>query len=119
MTAIVMLVTAMFAVAGIGAIRTISQVSIAKDHCFQLAAGASRSGAQMLGVEDASGASQVMSDQDAYAGAMRWLAVNATTGAVTTSPDTVSVSVSERISTPFGSYTLHASASAHSNPVAS
>ncbi|MGH9132038.1 MAG: hypothetical protein ACRDWV_10300 [Acidimicrobiales bacterium] len=119
MIGIVMLVTAMFAVAGIAAIRTISEVSTAKDHCFQLAAGASRSGAQMLSVENASGASQVMGDSDAYAAAMRWLAVNATTGAIATSPDTVSVSVSELIRTPFGSYTVHAAASADSNPVAS
>ncbi len=119
MIGILMLVTCMFAVGGIGAVRTISEISIAKDHCFQLAAGASRSGADTLSVETASGVSSTLGDEASTAAAQRWLAVNSTTGTVTSSPQTVSVGVSEHVRTPYGTYTVASSASAHANPVAS
>ncbi|MGH9072272.1 MAG: hypothetical protein ACRDX8_14180 [Acidimicrobiales bacterium] len=119
MIGVLMLVTCMFAVGGIGAVRTISEISTAKDHCFLLADGASRSGADTLSVDTASGVPPDLGEEASAAAAQRWLAVNSTKGMVTTSPQTVSVAVSVHVSTPFGSYTVHSSATAHVNPVAS
>lgn len=113
MMVVVMMAGALLATAGIGVVRTISAVSTAHDHCWQLAAGASRAGAVALALEQRYGQALALSDAKAEAAAHAWLAANSISGTTAVFGPVVAVEVSEVAATPVGSWTVHASVSAN------